>query len=148
MKLHYSIEIDAPPHQVFRWLEDPQRSQRWVPNLVEHEELQTTPERVGSTFRQVYEERGNRSEFQGEITDFERDERMTIELDGPMFGLLIEYELEDLGGQTRLTQHTNIRFRGMMRIAGLLFAPMAKFASKGHFDRSFHRLKELVESEG
>lgn len=54
MKTSCSIDIDAPPEHVFRWIDEADRVMQWVPNLVENEDLEVTENKIGSTFRQVY----------------------------------------------------------------------------------------------
>ena len=119
MKNRYSLEIDAPPQRVFAWLGDSERALQWVPNLVESEDLAVTENKIGSTFRHVYLERGRRMEMQGAVIAYERDRRFACELRGEMFDLTVNYALEDLGGRTRLTQESETRFRGLpMKVLG------------------------------
>ena len=58
MKTSMTTIIDAPANIVFLWLEDNERLKRWVPNLIEDDPIIETPEKVGSTFRQTFQERG------------------------------------------------------------------------------------------
>ena len=146
MKNRYSLEIDAPPQRVFAWLGDSERALQWVPNLVESEDLAVTENKIGSTFRHVYVERGRRMEMQGAVTAYERDRRFACELRGEMFDLTVNYALEDLGGRTRLTQESETRFRGLpMKILGVLLTPLMRRAARRNLDDTFLKLKRLAE---
>ena len=44
MNMRTSIEIDATPERVFYWLDDPKRIMEWVPQIIENENLEETPQ--------------------------------------------------------------------------------------------------------
>ena len=142
----YSIEIDAEPEQVFCWLGDAERGLQWIPNLVENEDLEVTEEKVGSTFRQVYDERGRRMEMTGKVTGYEPNRRLACEINGDSFELQLDYRLEDLGGRTKLTQDCTVRFKGFFKILGPLMMPFVKKSSMKQHEESFAKLKSLVEA--
>lgn len=147
MQTHYSIVINAEPQQVFYWLDDTEREMQWIPNLVENENLQVTENRIGSTFRQVYSEHGRHIKMRGVVTAYEPNRRLACELSGDSFDLLVDYRLEDLGGQTRLTQDTTIQFKGLFsRLGGILMAPFMKRATVKQLAESFGKLKDLAEA--
>ncbi len=145
MKNNYSIEIEAPPERVFYWLDDAERVMKWVPNIVENEDLVVTEEKIGSTFRQVYLENGRRMEMHGEVTGYEANRRLTTEISGDVFDLLVDYHLEDLGGRTRLTQDSEVRFKGFFKIIGPIMTPFVRKASLKQLEESFATLKTLSE---
>ena len=146
MKTCYSVEIDAPPERVFYWLDNPHRVMQWLPNVVENENLVVTPNKVGSTFRQVYVENGRRIEMFGTVTAYEANRRLASEITGKQFDLSVDYRLEDLGGRTRLTQEAEPRFKGIFKIVGLLLMPLVKKAYEKQQDDCFATLKRLAES--
>ena len=74
MKNSYSLEIEATPERVFRLLNNPDLAMKWVPNLVEDEVIVETPDNIGTTFRQVFVERGTTMEMTGEITEYKDNE--------------------------------------------------------------------------
>lgn len=146
MKNIFSIEVDAPPERVFAWLGDGERAKQWVPNLVESDDLERTPDGVGSTFRHVYVERGRRMEMHGKVVAHEPPDRLAIALTGP-FDLYVEYQLDDLAGRTRLTQRSEVRFKNRaMALAALLMRPLMRKASSKQTEESFGKLKRLIES--
>ena len=96
MRTSKTTIIDAPASIVFLWLEDKDRLQKWVPNLIEDQTLADTPDKIGSRFRQVYLENGKRMEMVGEITDYVENERMRVDISGDMFDLDVDYTLKQL----------------------------------------------------
>jgi uncharacterized protein YndB with AHSA1/START domain len=147
MKNRYSLEIDAPPERVFAWLGNSERALRWVPNLIESEDLEVTPSRIGSTFRHVYQERGRRMEMRGTVTAYETDRHFACELTSDMFDLSVDYRLESMGRRTRLTQESETHFKSLpLRLIGALLTPLMKKASQRGLADSFGKLKRLAEA--
>lgn len=147
MKNTYSVEIDAPPEHVFYWLDGSDRAIEWVPNLVENEELEVTDGRVGSRTRSVFLEHGQRMEMISEVTVYEPSRRIEAELTGDMFDLTVDYQLEDLGGRTRVTQYSEARFKGFfMKLLSPIMLFMSKKSSMKQLEDSFAKLAELAES--
>ncbi len=60
--------LTPPMERVFSVLLDDTANKEWIPNLAEFEYLDQTDEKVGSTFREVYNERGKEMEMHGVIT--------------------------------------------------------------------------------
>ena len=147
MKNSYSIEIDAPPERVFRWLNDAERAMKWVPNIVENEDLEVTENRIGSTFRQVFLENGRRIEMHGVVTGYERDRRLTCEMNGDAFDLFVDYRLEDLKGRTRLTQDSVVQFKGFFKMIVVIMAPFMKKSSMKQLEDCFSKLKRMSETD-
>ena len=141
------IEINAKPDQVFSWLDNPSKLSQWLPNIVENEVIQETSNRVGSTWRQVYDQNGRRMEMFGTTTVWEKNKRLGCEIRGQMFDLDVDYQLEDLDGRTRLTQVSQVRMKGIFKLMGLIMTPFMKKAQGKQTDDSFLKLTRLVEAE-
>ncbi len=146
MKNTYTIEIDAPPEDVFYFLEEGERLKEWLPNLVEHEDLEVTENKVGSTARQVFLENGRRMEMLGTTTAFEANRRLKAEVSGKAFDLMVDYHLEDLGGRTSVRQDAEVRFKGFLRFIGPIMVPFMKKSADKKNDETFNKLKELAEA--
>ncbi len=142
----FSIDIDAPPARVFKWIFESELNKLWLPNLVEAEVLKSVPGEVGNTFRQLYVENGRRMEMFGTVTGYEKDRYLACEITGP-FLLHVDYRLEDLGGRTRLTQNSEVTMKGFMKIIGFLLGPMMKKMAAKNSGSSFSKLKQLAEND-
>ena len=146
MKNTYSIEIDAPPADVFYFLENGERLTEWLPNLIEHEDLEITENKVGSTARQVFLEGGRRMEMMGTTTAYEANRRLAAEVSGKAFDLMVDYKLEDLNGRTRVTQDSEVRFKGFLRFLGPVMILFTKKSAQNHLEETFGKLKALAEA--
>jgi carbon monoxide dehydrogenase subunit G len=141
------IEINASPQIVFSWLEDPTKLNQWLPNIVENEIIYTTENKVGSTWRQVYEENGRRMEMFGTTTVHEPCKRTACEIKGKLFDLDVDYRLENLDGRTRLTQNSVVKMKGFFKLLGFILGPIMKKSQDKQADNSFSKLKRLAEAE-
>ncbi len=148
MKTITTTIIDAPREIVFLWLDDAERLKQWIPTLVEDEPLTETADKVGSTFKQVYLERGKTMELIGTVTAYTENEHMRADISGKMFDLDIDYVLKALSEtQTELTQSTSISFKGGMKFIAPVFGLLAKFSSKDPQGEAHARLKEMAERD-
>ena len=143
----YSIEIQAPCQAVFEFLSDPDNLKQIVPNLIEAGIIQETPEKVGTTFWHVYEEKGRKMKVTGVVTEHQPPERMAVKLVGAFCRLEVVYRLEELSpGSTRLVQSSKARFRHILKIMGLLFGKKMEAEGKKSQEENFARMKALIES--
>ena len=76
---------------------------------------------VGTTFRMVTEDRGRRMEFRGVVTEWEPPHRSAARLEGDHFNIDVDYRFEDLGGRTRVTQHSIVQGKGFVKVMFFLF---------------------------
>src|SRR5690606_9716786 len=140
--------IDAPPAKVFKWIYDSEHNLQWLPNLVEVEVLDAKPGGVGSMFRQVYLENGRRMEMTGTVVAYEHDRHLACDIQGSAFDLHVDYRLEDLGGRTRLTQQSTVRFKNVaMKIMGLVLKPMMRKMSARQNAAAFSKLKQCIAAD-
>jgi len=148
MKTSMTTVIDAPAAIVFLYLEDNERIKKWVPNLIEDEAITETPDKVGSEFRQVFLEGGKEMEMTGVITEYTENERIRIDMTGKMFDLDVDYILKALSAtQTEVTQDTEIKMKGFMKIMTPIMLLISKLSSKNPQADAHAKLKELAEAE-
>ena len=148
MKTTMTTRIDAPAEIVFLWIHENERLKQWIPNLIEDEPLLDTPEKVGSRFRQVFLENGKQMEMTGEITAYVENERLRAMMSGDMFDLDVDYSLKALSDtQTDLTQETEIKFKGFLKLLAPLMLLMSKLSSKDPQAEAHAKLKAMAEAE-
>jgi hypothetical protein len=143
----FHIEIEATPERVFYWLDDAERVMQWAKGVVENEDLVKTEAGVGSTFRQVFEENGKKMDFTGECTAYDTNKRLRVYLKSKMFDLDVDYMLEDLGGRTRLTQESDVKWNGFMKLIGPVCCLFMKKSGQKCMEDDFGRLKALAEGQ-
>ena len=146
MQTELSIEVDRPVSHVFcHALDD---VTQWSKTCVEREILEETPEKVGTRFRLVTEERGRKMEFQGIVTEHEEDKRSRIALTGPAFDLDVLYLFEDLGGtRTRVTQRSEVTGKGCFKPMLWLMGFLMKKASCNAQQVELEAMKAWCESQ-
>ena len=148
MKTTMTTRIDAPAEIVFLWIHENERLKQWIPNLIEDEPLLDTPEKVGSRFRQVFLENGKQMEMTGEITAYVENERLRAMMSGDMFDLDVDYTLKALSDtQTDVTQETEIKFKGFLKLFAPLMLLMSKLSSKDPQAEAHAKLKAMAEAE-
>jgi hypothetical protein len=69
VKITLSVDIYRRPEEVFPWIAEPDKAMRWQKGVKGGEIIKETPEKVGTTFKEVMEENGNHLVMYGEITD-------------------------------------------------------------------------------
>lgn len=143
MQNEASVVIERPIQKVFELAN--KDVAEWSSIVVEDVPLEGDGTHVGDTFRVVTEEKGRRMEFQGVVTRFDAPVSSAIEMRGKMFDLFVEYEFEDLGGRTRLTQRSRAKGHGVMGLFLTLFGWMMKKSSCDAAQQELGRLKAYVE---
>jgi hypothetical protein len=98
---------------------------------------------IGDTFRQAIEIPGQRIELLGEVTEYEKDDRLSFEYDWDQLSLGISFIFEPFDGGTRLIA------RGEGRMGGLftLFEPLVNSEINAQLKTNLNDLKNLLESQ-
>jgi uncharacterized protein YndB with AHSA1/START domain len=146
MKILLSVEINSPPARVFGWLESPEKAVKWMTSVAKTEILHETPERIGTTFREVVEEDGNGVELQGVITNFKPNKSISFHLDSRVNVVDVEYCVEAIPNGTRLTQTGNVRWKFPVNVISIFMGAKIKQNISAQSQKEFEKLKELCES--
>ncbi|HIA47755.1 MAG TPA: hypothetical protein EYN96_07255 [Candidatus Hydrogenedentes bacterium] len=142
-----TVEIDATPETVFRWVVDPERVVLWLNHLSKFEILNDSEPKVGAKFRQAWDDEGDNSEILGSITKYIQDERYCIHLDGKGFQVDVEYRFKDIDGRTRLTQKTNFDYKGIMKMIEKVVGGKIRRSYEDEAKRNLAKLIDLCEAE-
>jgi uncharacterized protein YndB with AHSA1/START domain len=141
----HSVEIAAAPDDVYPWLADPERRLRWMGALVESEPLTDGPPELGSRYRDVFEDHGQRIELEAELVEVEPGARLTARLESSGFESTSAQRLDRIDGGTRLTTTIETRYT---KLAARLLGPVVTRHAQRQLEADLARLKELVEEEG
>ena len=147
MKLSYTIDINCTPDRVWYWLGTPERAMVWQTNVSKTETLQETPNMIGTTFRETIEEDGRGVEMCGVVTDYRENQSLAMHLSGKYNVVDVEWQIEEMGERTRLTIHTNIRFRSFVGVLSILMRPAFRNKITEQLQGEFARLRELCERD-
>jgi uncharacterized protein YndB with AHSA1/START domain len=119
MNESFSIVINSPPATVFGWLEKPEKAVKWMTSVTKTEILNETPERIGTTFREVVEKDGNGVELHGAITDYKPNRSISFRLDSRVNVVDVEYCVEAIPNGMRLTQTGNVTWKFPVNVISL-----------------------------
>jgi uncharacterized protein YndB with AHSA1/START domain len=140
----HSVEIDRPAEAVFPYLVEAEKRLRWMGALKEAEQVTDGPPGLGTRFRDLFEDHGQRFEIDAEIVEWEPSERLTTRLRSKAFASTGRQRLERLDGRTRLT--TTIETDYKSRMARLMAGVITRHAQT-QLEEDLARLKALVESD-
>jgi hypothetical protein len=143
MRTESSIEIDRPIDDVFRLTNE--HVAEWSIIVVEDEVIEEKPQGVGTTFRTVTEEHGERMVFQGVITRHDPPHVNAIELKGDKFDIEAEYTFEDLSDKTRVTQKSKVTGKGFFKLFLFCCGWMMNKSSCNALNDELNSLKQFCE---
>ncbi len=137
------VLISRPIEDVFAFVEDARNRPRWD-DSVDSEEL-TSPEPigVGTTVRTTLRSMGREYVYTWEIVEHEPPRRQRIESTSGPFPTTLVYELRPLEGATEVNFSISGRPGGPLR----LLEPMIARNTQQNLDRSFARLKAVLEAD-
>jgi len=142
MRFTNTVSIERPVHEVFAYVSDLRNVPAWNDAIAETRQVNDGPVHVGTTYRQLRTV-PSRSEEMLEVTALEPDRRFAVRGDlGPFTGTLT-YELEEVGGVTRLTNTADLEAHGVLRLAGAVATGRVREAVGANLGK----LKELLERD-
>ena len=143
-----TVEIGRPPESVFPWIEEPERQKLWMKGLEENRLVDGGTTRAGARIKMRIKEGRRRSEYDGEITAYDRPRHLALRFWGGAFPkgveMHVDYRLENLAGRTRL------HYVGWCELKGFwmrLFGPLMKLFAGIQLNSFLKKLKRLAEAE-
>ncbi len=138
-----TIEIARPAAEVFPWLTEPEKLERWIGGLVESTPLTPGGVRVGAKSREVIAQSGQRYEMETEVTALQPNRLLAVRATSRGFDVNGRYELAEMGGRTRLTYIGVASYK--MWFARLM-EPVVTPAAQKAAQRNLFKLKDLIEA--
>jgi len=145
MKIASSIDIKSSPEVVFGWLENPQKAMQWMTSVSGGEIAHETPERVGTTFREVVEDENGSLEMHGMIAGFEANKSIAFHLESRVNIVDVEYRVEKTGEGTRLDYQADIKWKFPVNIISIFMGKKMRQAILSQLRDELSGLKELCE---
>ena len=143
MQTKLSIEIEATPETVFKWIVEPECVKQWLPNIAEYEFSDGGVASVGTHLVQTWHDDGQETQFEGEITGYDLNKHFEIYLENKNTQVNVAYSLTKSGNGTKLTQDTNITYTGMMKMIDKVAAPAIQKSYTDQSKQNFLRLIDL-----
>jgi len=142
-RVEHSVEIDAPPDAVFPYLAEGEQRLRWMGALRETHQLTGGPPAVGSRWRDVFEDLGQRIELQAEVVAYEPPRLLRVALSSRVVEATSEQRLEAVGSRTRLTTVLETEYKSF---TARLAAGMVTRHAQRQLETDLAALEQLVES--
>jgi len=142
-----SIDIDAPPEDVWSVLMDPRRLGDWVTIQCDIQDVPEGELSDGDSFRQTLALAGAKFEVRWTVREIDEPRIAEWSAEGPKgSGARVQYELEPNDGATRFRYRNdfNLPGGGVGKVAGKLSSRVAGRAMR----TSLRRFREVVENPG
>ena len=146
MKISYAVEIACGPKEVFPWLAEPKKAMLWQKGVKGGEILKETPERVGTTFREVMEEDGNSIEMAGEITGFIQDKLIAFHLESKIHRVDVGYSVEGREKASTIKVESTVHWKFPMSIISIFIGRKIREGILRQTQSEFAELKRLCEA--
>jgi uncharacterized protein YndB with AHSA1/START domain len=148
MILRDSVQINAPPEKVWRFIEDPERMKLWNPKIQSITPISWGERSIGTRYQITYVMSQKAREFFAEITEYRKAEKLVIRLiqrdSRPQSYVEEIYELGPHAGNTFLEQRIEIHDSSINIFLRLLISFIRRFG-KPEGQKYLDTLKELVE---
>jgi len=150
MFIEQSTQIDCKPDQLWPFLEEPELQKKWMKGLVANESTSEGPTRLGSRFRMRIKEGNRISDYDGEITAFNRPKELGVRFWGGNFGpgmaMRANYVLVPHDGGTRLDYSCQLE-AAKLPLWMKLMMPVFKIFSRWQLKSFLKKLKQLAEAK-
>jgi uncharacterized protein YndB with AHSA1/START domain len=136
--------IARPREEVARVVMDPAHDRQWIRALTDVRVVTDSALGAGTRVARTARFLGRRIEYVNEITEYEPPVRLVMRSVKAPFAMTVAYELDDLGGSTRMRIVVSGDASGFYKLA----SPLLDRAVRKGIAGDLARLKELVEGGG
>ena len=137
-----SVTIAAPPAEIWEWLVDRDKQERWLKDEMEWLPSDRSQLRAGYRGTEIMQMREGPQEARIEILEYDAPRKMRVRQEHERFVARSRFELRPSGTSTRITSATLIRYRSLLTWLGVLpILPMYSRVIRG----GLKELKQLVE---
>ena len=127
---------------MFPYLVEGEKRLEWMAVLTESEQLTEGVPKVGSRWRDVFEDRGQRVELEAELVEYEPNRRLRVRLGNRSFHSTSTQELAEGEGWTRVSTMIETEYKTLAaRLAGRLVTRHAQ----QQLEADLASLKDLLE---
>src|SRR5258705_13973416 len=102
ISMRAETQIGKSPAEVFAYLDDLQKTPLWNLRCVEVKQTSDGARSVGSKLHYRYKEGGRKGEMQGEVTAYEKPQRLAMRYVDKMMSVDVAFELTAASGGTQL----------------------------------------------
>jgi hypothetical protein len=147
MRISLAVDLLCEPHEVFRWIAEPEKAMVWQSVVKRGEVLRETPEKVGTTFREVLEEDGRTIEMLGAITGYVEDRLISFHLESRIHAVDVSYSIEGNDGGSTLSVECVIHWKFPMNLMSIVIGGRMREGILRQTGSELMELKRLCEAE-
>ncbi len=146
MKNHYQLAIKAPIETVFAYLEDKDKSEKWLKEVEKVEFPNGINEQAptGTKMVQQIRQSGKVQHYVGEITAYDKPRLLGMRLANQSFSVIITYHL------TAIPEGTELKYEGDLTSNSLFLTiclPVIQFFNLRMLKKQLQQLKWSAEAE-
>lgn len=146
MKLSLSIDIFCEPEKVFSWIDQPEKAMHWQAGVKGGEIIKETPQRIGTTLKEVMEENGKSLIMYGEITDYIPKKSISFRLESRIHKVDVKYSVAGDSSNSIVTMDSLIIWKFPMNFICLFIGSIIKNKIFDQTKAEFAELKRLCEN--
>jgi len=141
-KIEASIMVERSPETVWKFVTDPANGPKYDPDIISAKQTSTGPLGVGATAEANRKKEGKVS-FR--VAEYDPGRKFTLEVTSPrtMEGSKESIVLEDIGGQTKVTNTWDLRLGGFYRLVG----PFVARSMRKTAGAQANNIKRILETE-
>ncbi len=147
MNIKHEIEISKPPEEVFPWIANQDKAMQWQKNVKGGEILVETPERIGTTFKEIIEEGGNELEMHGYITEYIEGETIGFHIESRVHSFEVRYSVDGIEDGSKVAAEIDIRWKFPLNIMSLFIGKKMASNLRASLESEFLALKIICETE-
>jgi uncharacterized protein YndB with AHSA1/START domain len=137
-----TVEIARPAAEIFPYLIEAEKRKLWVQGLEEATPLDDGELGVGSRFRDVIIDHGQRTTVNAEVEEYEPSDSLAVRLEARGFESHVSYRLEELNGRTRVACSIDTK---STTVVARLAAPIVLRQAQKALRNSLATLKRMLE---
>jgi len=147
MKISTTIDIHSNPEEVFSWINEPDKAMRWQKGVKSGEIIKETPQKIGTTFKEVMEENGKSLIMYGEITDYLPNELISFQLESKIHKVQVKYSVKGETKKSIVLVESTISWKFPMNIICLIIGFKIKAKILDQTKSELSELKRLSETK-
>lgn len=141
------MEIQAPIEVVFSYLEDNDKQKEWMTGLEGTEYLTkfdiSNP--VGVKFKQRLREGNRIQEYEGQVTEYNKNNRITIQMNHPSFLINVSYHLQEISPNSSILYITEeLKAK---TVSGKILSILFRVFMKKGLEKQMKALKQCAERQ-
>lgn len=143
MHMKGEVIVNQPIETVFDFVADACNEPHYNPHILRAEKISSGPIGLGSRFRNETASMGRTTEWNIEITSYERPRHLSSFLRSSAMDIQGTMTFDSLEGATRMKWFWTLKPRGIFR----LFAPLISRLGQRLEDRNWQNMKRHLEAE-